>query len=43
MFKFKLTLSSGMVVEHFGNSMIDAIEYVEVWYNTLVIKAEQIF
>jgi hypothetical protein len=43
MFKFKLTLSSGMVIEHIGPSMIAAIKWVESWYDTLVIKAEQVF
>jgi hypothetical protein len=41
--KFKLTLSSSLIVEYYGNNMIEAIKHIENYYNTGVIKAEQVF
>lgn len=43
MIRFKLTLSSGFVVEHLSYKMTDAIEYVENWYKTTVIKCEMVW
>lgn len=40
MTEFKLTLISGLVVEHFAYSMLDAIRNTENQYDTTVIKAE---
>ena len=40
MSKFKLTLSSGLVVEHIAYTIIQAIKYVEYNYGTKVVKVE---
>ena len=40
MSKFKLTLISGLVVEHFSDTMIQAIKYVEYTYEKKVVKVE---
>ena len=42
MLKFKLTLISGLVVEHFSDTMIQAIKYVDHRFETSVVKAEKI-
>lgn len=42
MTKFKLTFLSGMVVEHYSNTMIDAIRYVEDRYKSIIVKVEMI-
>jgi hypothetical protein len=42
MLKFKLTLISGLVVEHFSDNMIQAIKYVEHRFETSVVKAEKV-
>ena len=42
MSKFKLTLISGLVVEHFSDTMIQAIKYVEHRFETTVVKAERV-
>ena len=42
MLKFKLTLISGLVVEHFSDTMIQATKYVEHRFETSVVKAEKI-
>lgn len=41
--KFKLTLFSLLEVEHYNYNMIDAIKYVEMHYNTEVVKAELVY
>ena len=40
MFKFLATLTSGMTVEHYADTMIDAIRYIEDRYDTTVVKIE---
>ena len=40
MLKFKFTLKSGLVVEHFAYTIIQAIKYVEYTYGKKVVKVE---
>jgi hypothetical protein len=40
MLKFKLKLSSGLVIEHIADTMIKAIMYVEDRYKSCVVGVE---
>lgn len=42
MFKFLATLSSGMTVEHYADTMIDVLCYIEDRYSATVVKIEVI-
>jgi hypothetical protein len=42
MLKFKLTLISGLVVEHFSDTMIQSIKYVEHRFETSVVKVKKV-
>jgi hypothetical protein len=42
MFKYKITLLSGMVVEYYANSMSEAVIHAERWYMTSVIKCSRV-